>query len=308
MGRRLRHVLPRRASLPKQMAPHIRPSYYFEHAEDPKDCIYCRCQMEVFDATDRWKTSVREFTKAHLATSRAMEQQGVSPDEPGFTLNGDISDHYKIVHMCKLCGWWVAVDKAVLHTMGSQFWAVELVSPAVLKELDLGDVRVPMDEVRRYLIRRFENRASLHPRLFEETVASVFRDHGYRAAVTAYSKDGGIDVVLDGPNGERIGVQVKRRSRSIEVEQIRAFLGALTLGGYTRGIFVSSSDFQKGAVDAAVRCSAEHVPIELVGAKRFLDMLGVAQLSERPDPDQCGFDPDRRPRFVANNHYHLNPL
>jgi restriction system protein len=54
--------------------------------------------------------------------------------------------------------------------------------------------------------------------MFEETVASVFRSLGYDATVTAYSGDGGIDVILH-KGEERIGVQVKRYRNSISVEQ-----------------------------------------------------------------------------------------
>jgi restriction endonuclease Mrr len=38
----------------------------------------------------------------------------------------------------------------------------------------------------------------MNPKLFEDTVASVFQEHGYQARVTGQSGDGGIDVVLDG--------------------------------------------------------------------------------------------------------------
>ena len=75
-------------------------------------------------------------------------------------------------------------------------------------------------QVRRYLMRKFEARAWMHPRLFELTVTSVFGDLGYRAYATAYSNDGGVDVILEDGSGERIGVQVKRRRDAVEVEQI----------------------------------------------------------------------------------------
>jgi restriction system protein len=37
----------------------------------------------------------------------------------------------------------------------------------------------------------------LHPRVFEEVVGSVFKDHGWQVKVTAYTGDDGVDVVLN---------------------------------------------------------------------------------------------------------------
>ena len=49
-----------------------------------------------------------------------------------------------------------------------------------------------------------------------------FGDLGYRARVTAYSGDDGIDVILDGDDDKAVGVQVKRYKNRIEVDQIRS--------------------------------------------------------------------------------------
>jgi restriction system protein len=116
--------------------------------------------------------------------------------------------------------------------------------------------------------------------VFEETVASVFRDLGYGARVTAYSGDDGIDVILDGQSDTMIGVQVKRYRNSIQVEQIRSLAGALVLGGLTRGIFVTTSTFQGGADDTAQRLNTRGYQIELMDATRFFDALKIAQRSQ----------------------------
>lgn len=238
-----------------------------------------------------------------------MDQYGGGIPAPQHCeLKGTLIDQQSVLHVCSQCGWWLAIDRAVLPAVRWQLWSVTLVSSAVLKELDLSDINIPIEEVRRYLTRKFEMRHLIHPRVFEETVASVFRDHGYSAEVTAYTNDGGVDVILMGDSNEAIGVQVKRRKRAIEVEQIRSFLGALTLGKYTRGIFVSTSPFQSGAKDAANTCSSQHIPIELVDAKRFLEMLQVAQILEGPGPDDCGISRDIPPQWVSYSEVHLNSL
>jgi restriction system protein len=101
--------------------------------------------------------------------------------------------------------------------------------------------------------------------------------------VTGYSNDGGIDVVLHNGAGELIGVQVKRYNRRVGVSYIREFTGALVLGGYTRGIFVTTSDFQAGAQKVASISADKGFPIELQNADRFFGALHIAQISSIRD-------------------------
>ncbi|MCK4140629.1 restriction endonuclease [Ralstonia pseudosolanacearum] len=148
-----------------------------------------------------------------------------------------------------------------------------------LRELDLSDIRQPLEDIRHYLTIHYEKRYQLHPRLFEETVASVFRDRGFYARVTSYSGDGGIDVILERP-GETIGVQVKRYKNAISAEQIRSLAGALFIGGYTKGVFVTTSRFQPGGTEVSALARARGIAIELLDAPRFLDELKIAQRSK----------------------------
>lgn len=195
---------------------------------------------------------------------------------------------YKIENLlaeaCSICGWW----RVSRSTIGRSAYTGECSNKprdmhhrygAIphLRNLDISDISIPVSEVRDFLTAKYESRYKVHPRLFEETVASVFHDHGYHAKVTAYSGDGGIDVVLDGKRGEEIGVQVKRYKGSISVEQIRAFTGALLIGGYTKGIFVTTSRFQAGANKTARLAELRGIRIELMDAEMFYDALKIAQ-------------------------------
>jgi len=150
-----------------------------------------------------------------------------------------------------------------------------------LKELDLTDISTPLAEVRQYLLAKENSMFDAHPQLFENVVASVFSGLGWNARVTAYSGDDGIDIVLDGPDDKTIGVQVKRyrRERRIEAEQIRSFAGALLLNGHTKGVFVATSPFRKGAQNTARKYADFGYPIELIDAEKLLDALGIAQIS-----------------------------
>ena len=135
---------------------------------------------------------------------------------------------------------------------------------------------------------------------------SVFKDYSYEVQLTNYSKDGGIDILLHDTRDRVIGVQVKRHRRRIQVEQIRSFLGALLLGGHTKGAFVSMSDFQAGAKKIIPPCS-KHVPIKLIDPHRFYDLLKVVQVRSR-DPDDYGFEQMEKPKFSFVTGYYLNSL
>ena len=191
--------------------------------------------------------------------------------------------HGDVVAYCKACGWW-RVERSGERTFGGSSYGqysttTVLGGHALLKSLDLCNIRQPLWEVRRYLLAASERRFSMSPRLFEKTVGDVFSDAGYTATITATSCDGGVDVILCDAGGKTVGVQVKRWRDKIGVAQIRELLGALVLGGYTRGIFVTTSRFTKGAKRAAEVSRETSTPIELIDSERFLEAL---QISQRP--------------------------
>jgi restriction system protein len=181
------------------------------------------------------------------------------------------------VVVCPVCGWWKAEgfeDGNDFHYRSYRGYVEG--AAASLREMDLTDICSPIAEVRSYLAAKYDKRFTLHPRLFEETIASVFGDLGYSAQATAYSGDDGIDVILT-RGEETVGVQAKRYKNSIEVEQIRSLAGALVLNGFTRGIFVTTSDFQSGGETTTQKYKTRGYEIELLDAERFYDKLKIAQ-------------------------------
>ena len=210
-----------------------------------------------------------------------------------------------VVDVCPTCGWWRTLKRTStldwtrrIRRRARRWFQGNIAS---LRKLSIDDVSTPLEEIRAFLVAKYESRFDLHPKLFEETVASVFRDLGYQARVTAYSSDGGIDVVLDGPDKIEVGVQVKRYKDSIEVEQIRAFTGALLLGGYTKGIFVTTSQFQSGANKTTDLARLKGIPIELMDAGRFYDALRLAQR-------ECYRSTEEFIKYLRKNSKSLVPL
>ncbi len=181
-------------------------------------------------------------------------------------------DHTEVTgRCCPVCGWWYVQE--VLEMSHDHYFG----GFARLRNLDISDISMSLDEVRSYLVAKFESRFEVDPRIFEHTVASIFRDLGYAARVTSYSKDNGIDVYLDGPGDCLVGVQVKRWRGKIKVEQIHSLAGALIVNGCTEGVFVTTSEFQSGARrNADIFKSEAGIPIELIDASRLYEALKIA--------------------------------
>jgi restriction system protein len=210
---------------------------------------------------------------------------------------------------CPMCGWWL-ISKEVFLSTRNRYWLAEYGTTGALKNFDMTDINLPISEIRNYLVAKYESRFSVNPKTFEETVASVFRSLGYRSHVTGFTADGGIDVVLHGCSGDTVGVQVKRYKNSIKAEQIRAFLGAVILGKHTKGIFVTTSEYQGGARKTAKSAGEKGVPIELINASDFLSMLQIAQMNDyRHSPDFFRPYSEAQPlELYFAFEYHLNSL
>lgn len=186
--------------------------------------------------------------------------------------------------ICHCCGWWKFTRSLDFVTRSTRQLDVSYDGCfGLLKRLDVSNVDLPCEEIRRYLVANYIDRFHVNPRKFEEVVGSVFRSLGYDSRVTAYSADGGIDIFLDGPGDTLIGVQVKRSRNSIEVGQVRELTGALVLAGITKGIFVTTSRFQKGAYAATELSRARGIPIALIDASRLFDALKLSCISSYVD-------------------------
>jgi restriction system protein len=204
--------------------------------------------------------------------------------------------------ICTECGWWT-VYRVHQGEYPRTAGFAEGYSGTIgcLKELDLTDISLPLGEVRKYFLVRKATIHEVHPKVLEQVVCSIFKDLGWTARVTAYSGDDGIDVILDDDSGKTVGVQVKRYkgTHRIEAEQIRSLAGALQLGGHTKGVFITTSSFRRGAVKTAERFTGMGRPIELLDAEKFLKALGIAQRQT------FEWDQDRITSYIVTTGLHL---
>lgn len=102
------------------------------------------------------------------------------------------------------------------------------------------------------LARRPQDLFEISPREFEQVVAELLADSGYKVELTPPTRDGGYDIVArqDGPDGEMcILVETKRyrRDRKVGVELVRSLFGTLADREADRAILVASSGFTSGA-------------------------------------------------------------
>ena len=102
---------------------------------------------------------------------------------------------------------------------------------------------------------------SKSPREFEKLVVSLLQKMGYggeikdSGEVTQYSNDNGIDGIIkeDVLGFGRIYIQAKRYQRDNKIgrEDLNKFVGALAVAQSNKGVFITTSSFNKNAVEYA---------------------------------------------------------
>ncbi|MDD3793902.1 MAG: restriction endonuclease [Candidatus Gracilibacteria bacterium] len=114
----------------------------------------------------------------------------------------------------------------------------------------------------------------INPYYFERVILELFKKMGYGDfEETPKSRDGGIDGIIfqDQLGIDRIYTQAKRYTvNNITEKEIRNFIGAMS-GDVSKGIFVTLSDFDKGAVEKAN--SAKLHKIILINGSKLADLM-----------------------------------
>lgn len=118
-----------------------------------------------------------------------------------------------------------------------------------------------------------EKLKSLDPYFFEKVILILLKKMGYgEYTETSKSKDGGIDGIIeeDKLGLDKIYIQAKRyEENKVREKDIRNFIGAMS-GDTNKGVFVTTSEFDKEAVQKAH--DAIHTII-LINGKKLVDLL-----------------------------------
>ena len=85
---------------------------------------------------------------------------------------------------------------------------------------------------------------------FEEYVAELFRQQGYKIQTTALSGDYGIDLITI-KDGIRTAIQIKRYSKRVNQTAVREAVAGMKHYKCSQSMVVTNSDFTKFAVDLA---------------------------------------------------------
>jgi restriction system protein len=125
-------------------------------------------------------------------------------------------------------------------------------------------------QVKSELLDRLKN---IDPYYFEKVILILLKKMGYGDFTeTSKSGDGGIDGIIneDKLGLDKIYIQAKRyEENKVREKDIRNFIGAMS-GDTTKGVFVTTSDFDKGALQKA---HDAHHTIILIDGKKLVDLM-----------------------------------
>ena len=130
------------------------------------------------------------------------------------------------------------------------------------------------------------------PRDFEKLVVQLLQKMGYggeikhSGLVTQYSNDKGIDGIIkeDILGFGRINIQAKRYAiiHKVPREDIQKFVGALAVAQSEKGVFITTSDFTKGAYEYAESLNAS-TKIVLINGEKLAKYIYDFSLGMQPE-------------------------
>ena len=126
------------------------------------------------------------------------------------------------------------------------------------------------EQVKQELLEKLK---AIDPYYFEKVILILLKKMGYGDFIeTSKSGDGGIDGIIneDKLGLDKIYIQAKRYDdNKVREKDIRNFIGAMS-GDTTKGVFVTTSDFDKGAIQKA---HDAHHTIILIDGNKLVDLM-----------------------------------
>jgi len=126
------------------------------------------------------------------------------------------------------------------------------------------------EQVKSELLEKLKN---IDPFYFEKVILILLKKMGYGEFIeTSKSGDGGIDGIIneDKLGLENIYIQAKRYGQiKVREKDIRNFIGAMS-GDTNKGVFVTTSEFDQGAIKKA---NDAHHKIVLIDGKKLVGLL-----------------------------------
>jgi restriction system protein len=149
-------------------------------------------------------------------------------------------------------------DELAEHFFIAQEHNSELLIPesSLLPPEQLPAARIVVTEISDALLAEIANEPlllhRLAPRRFEQFIARIFDDLGYRVTLTPETRDGGFDMLLEAalPSGRLLTlVECKKwaPNRPVPIEIVRNLYGVLGFKNATQGLIVTTSRFTSEA-------------------------------------------------------------
>lgn len=244
-----------------------------------ESCVFCGTGMMMEVIENKWKIDEGRIKIEHeVATKESIKY-----------VDEIFSSHLPVTHVCHpvdaafyccpVCGWWCIIQEVQYDTPKMPYLAFQWAAGALVSQ-NFPDISAPLSEVRSFLAARYDQRFHIDPYILEDVVASIFRSFRCDVHLSSRSHDGGLDIFGFDPRGQPFGIQVKRYRRKIEVEQLREFVGALTLHGTLRGVFVTTSSFTTGVPKLCSQAQISGIQLKCVDAAKLFDMLKAAQIRD----------------------------
>jgi restriction system protein len=120
---------------------------------------------------------------------------------------------------------------------------------------------------------------ALQPYAFEQYVADLFRQKGYRVKLHGRRGDNGVDLRLTQPNGKQAIVQCKRYRKSIGPDIVRELYGTLIHEGAAHAFLVTTAD-----ISDAARTWAQGKPMTLIDGRTLAHIAAMLQEQKRARP------------------------
>ena len=149
-----------------------------------------------------------------------------------------------VLAQCVVCGFWRVIKISSLGGFRSGYEV-----PAwrgVAEYYDVSDVSVPLNDLRRYLIKNPKRMGNVNPFVFESLVADCLKSAFPDCEIVKIGgvRDRGVDMILVRTTGENYLVQVKRKAsleQNLGVDPVRQLNGVLFREGAAKGIVVTSA-------------------------------------------------------------------
>ena len=196
--------------------------------------------------------------------------------------------HYKTqpVSVCWHCGWWHFAAEVITELWQPWGYSDYYFGRGIAKYFNISSMDVPLEDLRKYLVKHPHNVAHTHYTRFEQLMADCLKS-AYRDAEVMHVGgvgDGGIDLILVTSCGDRYLVQVKRRKlldRNEGVKAVRELNGVLFRESRAKGMLISTAAaFTKSAIDEAEGTGKSHADYEMVflAFPEVVDLLNLPRL------------------------------